>query len=49
MMLWTLTIVLLTAWVTTVAAGIPGVWIHALLVLAVLSMVANFARSRPNP
>ena len=46
-MLWALTILLLFLWVLGVATSSQlGMWIHILLVLAVVSLVINLARGR---
>jgi uncharacterized membrane protein YdbT with pleckstrin-like domain len=46
-MLWALTILLLFLWVLGVATSSQlGMWIHILLVLAVVSLVLNLIRGR---
>jgi hypothetical protein len=46
-MLWALTILLLFLWVLGVATSSQlGMWIHILLVLAVVSLVINLIRGR---
>ncbi|MBI2393126.1 MAG: lmo0937 family membrane protein [Deltaproteobacteria bacterium] len=46
-MLWALTILLLFLWVLGVATSSQlGMWIHILLVLAVVSLVINLVRGR---
>jgi hypothetical protein len=46
-MLWALTILLLFLWVLGVATSSQlGMWIHILLVLAVISLVINLVRGR---
>ena len=46
-MLWALTILLLFLWVLGVATSSQlGMWIHILLVLAVISLVFNLIRGR---
>jgi uncharacterized membrane protein YdbT with pleckstrin-like domain len=46
-MLWALTILLLFLWVLGVATSSQlGMWIHILLVLAVVSLVLNLVRGR---
>jgi hypothetical protein len=46
-MLWALTILLLFLWVLGVATSSQlGLWIHVLLVLALVSLVANLVRGR---
>ncbi len=46
-MLWALTILLLFLWVLGVATSSQlGMWIHILLVLAVITLVINLVRGR---
>lgn len=46
-MLWALTILLLFLWVLGVATSSQlGMWIHILLVLAVVTLVINLIRGR---
>lgn len=46
-MLWALTILLLFLWVLGVATSSQlGMWIHVLLVLAVITLVINLVRGR---
>jgi len=46
-MLWALTILLLFLWVLGVATSSQlGMWIHILLVLALVSLVVNLVRGR---
>ena len=46
-MLWALTILLLFLWVLGVATSSQlGMWIHILLVLAVVSLIFNLVRGR---
>lgn len=46
-MLWSLTILSLVLWVVGLITGVQlGLWIHALLVLAIVSLLASLARSR---
>ena len=46
-MLWALTVLLLFLWVLGMATSSQmGMWIHILLVLAVVSIVINLARGR---
>jgi hypothetical protein len=46
-MLWALTILLLFLWVLGVATSSQlGMWIHILLVLAVVTLVINLVRGR---
>ena len=47
-MLWALTILLLFLWVLGIATSSQlGMWIHILLVLALVSLVVNLIRGRP--
>ena len=47
LMLWALTILLLFLWVLGVATSSQlGMWIHILLVIALVSLVVNLVRGR---
>jgi len=46
-MLWALTVLLLFLWVLGVATSTQlGMWVHILLVLAIISLVINLTRGR---